>query len=485
MDSIKKIGGLKLQHELWLLVGIPALLMTFYAVIFSLERSSELQHAENIHHLTRTTGLLNIVHRLQFERGKAISYIAQRNNSGLQAWLESVKKSDSAITTLPKFIVEMQQQREDEALINTLRDIQNNIQLLVRVRLDLPNKESWQVKDVEINYGRSIDNIRLNINDLMRLISGGEIYQLIESMTAITELKEVSGLKRALGSAILKKGTASRAEINRLIEIELQHKIVSERFLKQTSVRFQERYYALGLDNKIENGFKGLLQLEADKGIEGDPQQWFSSMTQHIDKYRQLENSISDSLIQYAEDTRQRATSLLYLTIGVSLLILIILFKLAIYSTNKLSEGFVLLRGSAIQFIDTGKLSSVKIESNDELGELALTFNQLIEQLKSISKVVEAVAQGDFSQTVAEKSEDDRLSISLNHMVRTLSKSVDTLKQENWSKSGQSNLALQINADQRIASLTNNAISFLADYLNASVGAIYTVDSNEVSVLCA
>src|SRR5690606_36925185 len=112
-------------------------------------------------------------------------------------------------------------------------------------------------------------------------------------------------------------------------------------------------------------------------------------------------------------------------------------------------------------------------------------FNGVINQLQDISQAAEAVASGDFTQQVVVKSERDRLALSMNHMITTLRDSVAGMQLENSLKTGQSELAAEINNDQGTKELAQNAINYLAKYLKASVAAIYLVDREETAELCA
>ena len=88
----------------------------------------------------------------------------------------------------------------------------------------------------------------------------------------------------------------------------------------------------------------------------------------------------------------------------------------------------------------------------------------------------DAINREDYSLTIAPESDKDDLAISLNKMLKTLEASDMEVKTRHWLKTGQTELNARMRGEQDIPSLSQNIITYLADHMNAKVGAIYLAD---------
>ncbi|MBY4677719.1 response regulator [Marinobacterium arenosum] len=432
--------------------------------------------------------MLSIAHRLQFERGKTITYLANPTKQELQEWRKAVGLSDGFIDQVAQLKTQLSTEGTRPEVLKALGTIETELEPLYALRERLPRNGSLDRATVLAVYTRAIEKIHHNISNLLKLAPGSEIFQLADALTAIAELKEITGQERALVSAILEVGQASESEIRQLLVLTTKKEIFSQKFLKLAPLQYQEAYLQLDLENTDAEGRRLIQQiLLAAPGatLNGNAKQWFTAASERIDKLREIEKSIHSSLVAYADRNRNDALNSLLLTLAIALATVGGITMTGGIATRRLVDRFVQMRNSAVGFVDSGQLEDVPIDSDDELGEVARAFNQLIDKLRTISHAMEEVARGDLEQQVPVKSDNDRLALSLNHMIRALRESVSQMQQENWLKTGQNELAVKVNSDQRPQELAQKAINQLCRYLEAPVGAIYLVDKDETAELCA
>jgi signal transduction histidine kinase/CheY-like chemotaxis protein/HAMP domain-containing protein len=140
-------------------------------------------------------------------------------------------------------------------------------------------------------------------------------------------------------------------------------------------------------------------------------------------------------------------------------------------SVNKLVDNFgEISRGN----ID----KRIEIKTKDEIGHLAKSFGVMQQSLQLLVDQMQKVADGDYSVNITPKSENDRLSISLNKMTLALSKASGENIRQTWFKSGQNLLNEKMRGDKDLQRLTMDTITFLAEYLDAQVGAFYLPDED-------
>jgi len=102
-----------------------------------------------------------------------------------------------------------------------------------------------------------------------------------------------------------------------------------------------------------------------------------------------------------------------------TLLIVALLFVLSV-ATARLSQPLVSLNEKA-KAISRGDLKETSIKtSNDEIGVLDKSISDVVVTSTKLTEVVGAVASGDFSVVATVRSEEDKLSISVNSMIDSL-----------------------------------------------------------------
>ncbi len=173
----------------------------------------------------------------------------------------------------------------------------------------------------------------------------------------------------------------------------------------------------------------------------------------------------------------------------------------------------------AARQVALGSLELPEIDvRNDEIGQMYQSFLDMVGSIRTISKSVEAIAVGDFSQKVELRSDFDTLGKSVNVMIDNVTKIVvqlhkiaegsysdkiqpfserdqlgtalyrltDSLKKmrelnekQNAIKSAQMELNNTMRGEQDTAELASRVISYLCRYLEAPMGAFFLYEPEE------
>lgn len=151
------------------------------------------------------------------------------------------------------------------------------------------------------------------------------------------------------------------------------------------------------------------------------PRQWWELSLQSLDKLKLVEDR-SLGLIQ--ENTAANSRS-------AELRLLIVLAALIGVVGAVTVMGIVLLRGlrdtvtevsQAARSLAMGDISAeVPVSSNDEIGQMALSFNGMIDNIRSQASSAEAIGKGDYDTQVIVRGPQDVLGIALTRMKENLS----------------------------------------------------------------
>ncbi len=125
----------------------------------------------------------------------------------------------------------------------------------------------------------------------------------------------------------------------------------------------------------------------------------------------------------------------------------------------------------------------VEIDSNDETGALAHTFNQMVQRLRHVEAVTTATAAEDFSMQVKVLSEKDQLAKSVNQMSNSLKHLAIHRKEQDWLKSGLADLHYKMRSEHELIPLAQLVITYLANYLKAQVGVFYLAEGERLKLV--
>ena len=87
-----------------------------------------------------------------------------------------------------------------------------------------------------------------------------------------------------------------------------------------------------------------------------------------------------------------------------------------------------------------------------------------------------AIALGDYSVEISPKSDRDLLGKALSIMTKNLRDTTNNSLREDWIKTGQAELANAMRGEQDVAELTDQVITYIANYTGAQVGVFYIAD---------
>ncbi|RHX93253.1 histidine kinase [Leptospira yasudae] len=196
-------------------------------------------------------------------------------------------------------------------------------------------------------------------------------------------------------------------------------------------------------------------------------------------------------LVKRNEDKMQEEKNANQSRYYVSLSFLIFLLILSIGSAVAVSYWIVDAIGKRIRFIAgvaekiaSREFSETKFEAftNDELQPVYDSLNNIHKSFQDVTDNAKHVASGNYQIDFVPKSEKDLLGTSLRMMTSYLRKTTQENEKHNWITNGQNLLNEKMRGDRLEADLATELITFLCNYLNSSIGALYLCDDRERSL---
>lgn len=161
----------------------------------------------------------------------------------------------------------------------------------------------------------------------------------------------------------------------------------------------------------------------------------------------------------------------------------------AIFLSNAIVKPLNLLQ-HIIKQLGKGKLPKVRsINSNDEIGDMAIAVSSLTSGLSKLSKFAEKIGDGELDASFKPLSKHDVLGNALLSMRANLKGAEEEKKKHekeeekrSWATQGLAQFSTILRADNDLEDLSTELISHLVKYVGANQGGIYLVNDNQKGV---
>ncbi|QHT67973.1 PAS domain S-box protein [Rhodocytophaga rosea] len=122
-----------------------------------------------------------------------------------------------------------------------------------------------------------------------------------------------------------------------------------------------------------------------------------------------------------------------------------------------------------------------KLEKNsdDEIGEMADTVNNLVEGLKKTASFAHRIGEGDFDADFKPMSANDILGLSLLNMRDSIQQSAKRDDEQNWIVTGVAEIGDILRSTNNIEELGERVIAYITKKIDAIQGAFYVVNDEE------
>lgn len=177
--------------------------------------------------------------------------------------------------------------------------------------------------------------------------------------------------------------------------------------------------------------------------------------------------------------------SMLYQTVGWSIVGLILLIITVLYLANLLTNPINQVKGR-LEDLSKGKINSKPLSlsmSNDEVSDMVTSVNNLERNLSQKVNFAVEIGSGNLDASAGEIDENDTLGHALTAMRDNLSLVREQDKIRNWTSDGLSKLneVLRVTSG-KTDNYYLNALRSLLQYLGANQGGIFLVEENEQHV---
>ncbi len=430
--------------------------------------SEELEENERLNvqslQLLESEKLSDVIHAFQRERARMLVAIGGNEEMLLEA--KSLRaETDAAERELKQFLEQNERSFADVSLLHDFKKFRGDLD---QVDLDLDDFRKYSNNLIFVFLGR----IDANANG----VGDADLARRMLSFRNLVESKIQLARMRSLLMKVMQEGMFSYEDY---AEIRSQ-----KRFFERALDDFN-RYASPETRQQLKAAISGesyrkvatlLQRLEMNPEVKLDPEEAlpvFNDFTHSIEGFRAVENKQLQSInAQVENEVRQKHQYLIGL--GLAMVgLLVLLTVLSFYIVSLISNSLSTLRVAADRIRIGATDVAIQVNSNDEIGQVADSFRGVLNKNIGLTKVAQAIGEGNYDVEVEVQSKEDALSYAIRDMKENLKRfSVDNANR-NWILAGISELNDLLTGVTALEQVADKVITFMCNYTGSEAGIFY------------
>ncbi|MEL4340083.1 nitrate- and nitrite sensing domain-containing protein [Shewanella xiamenensis] len=482
------IGNLSLKQKLLMVVLPPLFACFLYGALFLIEKyeyRQELKVVVQLSELAVTNS--NFVHELQKERGMSAGFIGSAGKAFAGKIPSQRQLTDTQLKYFQSFI---ENHNLPAVFAPKLRDLNTQLSKLASIRSQVDNL-SISVAD-EVAYYTALNRELLAIVDeTAKTGANQEIAIKAAAFSAFLQMKERAGIERAVLSSTFGQAGFKPKVYAKFITLVSEQNSYLERFIALATPNLVDAINRIQNSNEVKD-VESLRQIAFDQDNQKiqlqNPEDWFAKSSARIDSLRDFEQQVSADLLNITHERLASANQQMFFVLATLSLVLIIVLLLSLSVIRYLHTSVHHLYSTVTQARKHYDLSvRLNHSSQDEFGELALAFNEMMSDFENVilqvrasaSKLQQAVEQMDVcthameQDVMAGHSEAEQVASAMTEMSATVAEIASNAVQASEASNSANQEAKTGNLE---VGRTSKAIKALADDINGASQAINELD---------
>ncbi len=402
-----------LKSKLILLATIPILAMLYFAGSGVLERlslSKDMVKLESLVDVSVRIGAL--VHHMQKERGMSASFIASKGDKFSVELPAQRVKTDKALDTLQTTLKSFDAGSYSDGLKILLDAAAANLGELTAKRgvisaLGMDGLQSGAY------YTKTISSLLDVSAQVSTLSSQSEISRLASSYSSLLQAKERVGRERALLTTVFASDQFTPDTLGRFLKNFSAQDVYTDLFFAY-ALDSQKEFYKTKVSGSAVDEVTRIKKIAMDKGNEPglgiDPLHWFKTVTEKIDLIKEVEDKLSDDLLNAAGKLKSNAQNMAIFFMVLTILSILAAVGLAFFISRGVLRSISMLQQVASAIANGDLSSSIDIHQKDEIGDLLRNMKIMQDSIHAFVVGLDIMAQKHSEGWVKEQIDVSKLS---------------------------------------------------------------------------
>ncbi|WP_207513997.1 response regulator [Longitalea luteola] len=468
---MKFIRNLSIRNKLLIVSLVPLAALLYFLGSDIMDKLSKQKSIRRVNNdVLEIERISDIINSLQEERGYSISYIASGGKVEKNEMLNQRMQTDKALAACEQLFKE-QKKNKQLTMMQPLGEIRNAINLLTVdvdtmartyavmgiLLLDDANSTYRNAQDLDIRNGMETHLYLLNTKGYLGQLRMRLHIALIEKGFRKNEYAEFARLKGKFEN-----------NLDRYFKISSPAQVAA----------FNERMnipavaYTRKLIDSVFNDPEVASSLSTDA--------WRINVTSFLNALNELEDLLIVETRHLAQEKQEYLTNALTRGILIVVVVIVAIIILLFLIIRSISSSLSDIKAAADRIALGETDLTVPVNSKDEIGDLAVSFNKLIMVSKEYAGIADSIARGDYSSDINIRGKDDLLGKSLANMKSNLARLSHETEVRTWMLTGATKLNDILRGEKDVLDLAQQVINLLTDYLKAQVGVIYVAEDDQL-----
>lgn len=390
MRFFQGILNMKVKYKLALMVILPLMGLLYFSGMQLLEKYRQMDEMERIQQLSRLAVKSSaLVHELQKERGATAGFLGSRGSKFGQELKVQRENSNIRLQEFRVYLgsLDISELKLSDEFRQTLVMATENLEQLDNKRQKV-SALNIVPKDA-IAYYTGINGLLLkSITFMSKLGERSDIT--VQSLAYVNFLqgKERAGIERAVLSNTFAADQFGPGMYKKFISLMSKQDAYADMYISLATSSQRELYSNKMQGHAVEEveRMRKIAQKNATQGQFGiEPVYWFKTKTTRINLLKDVEDSIAAELEASATELSREAKSSLVESSTVALVVAVVTIMIALMMLRSVLGQVNVLHDTMEDIEKNSDLTlRVDVKSSDEIGEMAATFNLMMDKFRDI-----------------------------------------------------------------------------------------------------
>jgi CheY-like chemotaxis protein/HAMP domain-containing protein len=457
------VKSLSIRTKL-LLVGLLPLLAFLYYLTISI--STDLRDRQAIlsviSEIDKSIAASALIEQIQVER--ALSQSLYHGLTTRDAFNQQTREVDQELNDFGQVLTELDQ---NKIALNRLSDLASvRKQVLNRVSADVTNEAYISLTDELLKFSL-LTTLAVSDPDLRPMMD--DYHQVFSTREYLSRI-------RGFFAAVL-------ANQNNPVDLRYRFGLIMGRYndsitkLRETGSpellsHFESRYQSDELE-RVTSYLQNLAEDPTMTVTNITYEDWWFLITSVLDDLKEVEQYQADSVLGIANNKLELLNTAIIQSAFFTSLLLVVLVGLIVYFIRDIVQSISSLKLVSDKMALGESEMTLEKEGSAEFQELTASFNRMISASKTYAGIAESIGLGQYDQDIEVRSESDILGKALVDMRDNLARLSHENEIRTWLLTGSSGLNDTMRGDKDALVLVNDVITYVCNYLNALMGAIY------------
>lgn len=468
------LRNISIRNKLILISLIPILALLYYLQVNIRQELSNKKSAQQvIGDVLEIQEISKVIHEFQKERALTLNFLAGSGTTGKEQLSGQREATDKAISSLENILKEQRRTIQNYSDLDSLSSVRNEVNVLK------------SVGEIDVFYAGFKENLLAEVSTILRHSKNLTLKNYFEQHLFLLYTKDfMAQLRSELGS-VLTAGKFEGTAYGSFASLKGKYEINLQRFKKTAPPEikdFFDRKYQGPFIQQTYSIIDSVFNDPALANFKRDFDTWWAVATSAINSLKEVEDYSGDTIRQKANQELSVANANVALNAIIAVLLIVLIIVIVTATVKGIVNSIGRLKEAAERMAKGDVSGTLNVKAKDEIGDLAISFNEMIAVTKNFSDIADTIGEGDYSPVIKIRSEEDTLGLALDKMKSNLQKLSKENEIRTWLLTGNSELNDKMRGEKEVKELARDVISHLAVYLKAQIGAIYLKENGQLTL---